>query len=283
VEFGKSTTLTPQFVSMSFKDVISICNMDIDNVFFTSLGQMIHQIVGAPMGGPPSPAYAICICPFYEHQFYHSVYDFLRLQNIQNVTDMFRFIRYVDDIFGIIVWDSRDITTFVLAKHIVQMLERTTYHPSMILKPEPTNGRFPFLEALINVPTQGTASIQFNNKNYPSIMLNGRPKTLTIQHRSSFMSAKQATTKIVGALHRLKSIVPSPGQRVFNTLEMFTVFAQQGYSIRDMRRALDCLFRSTDDATWKFASSLLQPMLKHLLPPSVLITPSPSGRVGGLD
>ena len=92
------------------------------------------------MGSPGSPAYAICICMYYEHQFHTSIYDYLHLINSPSPEQTFRFMRYVDDVLGVVAWDSRRPETKALARLIIHTLATQTYHPNMLLKEEPSHG-----------------------------------------------------------------------------------------------------------------------------------------------
>ena len=224
---------------------------------------MLKQIVGVPMGSPGSPAYAICICMYFEHQFHSSIYDFLRLYNVHDPERNFRFMRYVDDVFGVVTWDARRPHTRALARLVILHLQNCTYHPNMLLKEEPSHGWFPFLEALINFPATGDMRIQFHCKNFVPIRETGLPKIYTIQHRTSFMSRSSAITKVLGALHRLRRTVEEPALVVVNTLQLAVVYRQQGYSAGIFAAALGRLQqRFPEGPIW----SHIIPLIYGLIP-----------------
>ena len=266
INFGRSDPhLKSQLVTLTFDEIRTICFIDIETAYFTALGTLLLQILGVPMGSPGSTAYAICLCMYSEHKFHSSMRDYLRLVGLQHVDRIFRFIRYVDDVFGIIVWDCNDPTTWYHAVHIIHFLENHTYPTGMILKREPSVGWFPFLEALIRVPARGRPEVQFNNKNFEHILASGTPKTYTFQHRASFMSPSDAVSKILGALHRLRRTVPGsdPRTRITNSLQMFAVFQQQGYTHSEMKRALFHLHRKTKEVIWQRIIPIIDTLPKH--------------------
>ena len=259
IRFGRSDpSLMSQFVTLTFADIKAICETDINTCYFTSLGTLLRQIVGVPMGSPGSPAFAICICMYYEHQFHASIYDLTRFTNIEKPHQLFRFMRYVDDVFGVVCWDSRDPSTLTFAKHIIRMLMNHTYHPNMLLKEEPSSGWFPFLEALINFPATGDMRVQFHVKNYAPILANGNPKLYTIQHHSSFMNRTQAINKVYGAIHRLRRTVLEPSLIVSNSLELCVVYHQQGYSAGIMASSFDKMAkRFPQEPLWAHIPNLI--------------------------
>ena len=68
INLGGTAALTSTTnVTFSFKEIDEICKYDIENTYPTSLGSILHQTRGVPIGSPGSPTYAICICAYYEH------------------------------------------------------------------------------------------------------------------------------------------------------------------------------------------------------------------------
>ena len=101
------------------------------------------------MGSPGSPAYAICICMYYEHIFH------TRIQTLQqhisgNNIQLYEGFRYIDDLFALFAYDKTQPITLKFAKLIRLILSKYTYHPNMLLKPETIiNNSFCFLETKI--------------------------------------------------------------------------------------------------------------------------------------
>ena len=132
----------------------------------------------------------------------------------------------------------------------------------MPLKEGPSQGWFPFLEALINFPIDGNMRVQFHVKNYKPIAQTGIPKLYTIQHRSSFMSRTNAITKILGSLHRLRRTVYEPILRICNVMELCVVYHQQGYSAGEQCAALRKLaLRFPDENIWSYLPTLVEALL----------------------
>ena len=264
IAFGRADPfLMSQFVTLTFEDILRICSTDIRTCFFASLSTILRQVVGVPMGSPGSPAYAICICMYYEHQFHASIHDYLTLIRVRDPSRCFRFMRYVDDVFGLVAWDARRPHTRILAQHIIHVLAQNTYHPNMHLKEVPSHGWFPFLEALINVPITGEMRVQFHVKNYASIVATGLPKLYTIQHRTSFMSRTAAINKVLGSLHRLRRTVTEPVLIICNVMELSVVYHNLGYSVGVMCSAIQRLAkRFQDEPIWTH----IHPLIESLLP-----------------
>ena len=209
------------------------------------------------MGSPGSPAYAICICMYYEHQFHQSIYDHCRFHNIPNSGKLFRFLRYVDDVIGFVAYDTRHPQSLEFAKFIIEQLVSNTYHPNMILKAEPSSGWFGFLEALIHLTDNPSLQIRFHNKNYVPLLETGLPKIYSIQHRTSFMSRAQAVQKVCGALHCLRRVCDRPGFRVISTLELSFVYRAQGYTPGEIASALSKITHKTGEQIWDAMSQLV--------------------------
>ena len=76
ISFGKTCTSdSTTHACLTFEQIYKICRFDVTHATFSTLGQCVRQILGVPMGSPGSPAYAICLCMFYEHKFHQSLYD----------------------------------------------------------------------------------------------------------------------------------------------------------------------------------------------------------------
>jgi hypothetical protein len=116
----------------------------------------------------------------------------------------------------------------------------------LILKEEPHEGWFSFLEALIHLPCEGPLSIRFHSKNFKPITKNGIPKMLTIRDGRSFMMRSARVTMVTGALYRLHRTTTNPLLRVVCCLELAMVYHNQGYSASVIAQALRKLAESTE-------------------------------------
>ena len=77
INLGKTSAVTSStHTVLSFDEIYNICKFDIENIYFNSLGQTLHQTRGVPMGSPGSPSYAICICAYYEHLLHEKLRKF---------------------------------------------------------------------------------------------------------------------------------------------------------------------------------------------------------------
>ena len=161
--FGRSANTT-QYVNLTFTQILEIVVTDIRTCYFKSLGVWLWQVVGVPMGSPGSPTYAICICAYCEYQFHQSVRDFAHLHKIPDWERIFRAARYVDDILFVTVYDASSPESLRLAQSVVRHVFDGAYHSDMTIEAEPSDGWFPFLETLIQLPPTGPLSIRFQNK-----------------------------------------------------------------------------------------------------------------------
>ena len=189
-----------------------------------------------------------------------SLHDWCSISGYCAADRIVRFRRYVDDVIGAIAYDVRSSASLRAAHHIVSLLE-LSYSP-MILKAEPTEGWFPFLEALVRFTSDGTINVRFHNKNYKSITTKGVPKFLTIQDRLSFQSREMAITKIIGALHRLRRTSDHIPFMILDIAEMFVVYNNIGYSCAEFCSALTRLHRKTGDRIWE----LMKPIIASIRP-----------------
>ena len=62
VEFGRANHLLPGYTTLSFSEIRTICCVDVLHCYFQSLGVILHQDLGFPMGSPGAPNLAICLC-----------------------------------------------------------------------------------------------------------------------------------------------------------------------------------------------------------------------------
>ena len=122
------------------------------------------------MGSPGSPAYANCICMYYEHIFSKSLKEYTYLTKTVNLRDRFVTLRYVDDTLTVIAYDKRSPFSKLLAKSIINLYKKS-YHKNMKLKAESTKIPWPFLEGLYE---------HIRNKNHPD--------TITIKYNSIFLN-----------------------------------------------------------------------------------------------
>ena len=227
VRFGRTNTgILPQFANLSFADVRAIIVADISSCLFKSFGTWLRQILGIPMGSPLSPVLAICTCAYAEHNFHASIRDAAYFHHTRRLF----FMRYVDDLFGIIAYDARSHASLTQARLVLSLLTTVAYDPNLILKAEPVDGWFPLLASLVRFPPEGPLEVRFHNRNFQSLSTTGQLKFLKVQHRSSFMSRQDARARVLGALHRLHRSVSSHTYRLVGVVEMFCEFRAQGYS-----------------------------------------------------
>ena len=137
--------------------------MHISNVLEKYLNKLLAYL---PMGSPGSPAYAICICMFYEQHFINKT---LNKQNkyfpqTNNYLILFA-LRYIDDLLSFIAYDITKPQTKLFAQHILSKLQ-TSYHKNMKLKPENfNNNRTKFLETEIIYQPQNNNTDITEDKN----------------------------------------------------------------------------------------------------------------------
>ena len=71
----------------------------------------------------------------------------------------------MDDIIFLAVYDATSRENKLLAESVIAHLFGHTYHENMIIEPEPSEGWFPFLDIVLNLPAEGPLRIRFQNKN----------------------------------------------------------------------------------------------------------------------
>ena len=99
------------------------------------------------MGSPGSPAYAICLCMFYEHKFNQSLYGCTWVTGCRT-SAMIRAVRYIDDVLAIVAWDASVPSSKAYAKAITSCLA-VAYHENMDLKEEAITHEIPFLQGKV--------------------------------------------------------------------------------------------------------------------------------------
>ena len=257
VRFGRASTLEPQFVTISFADLRTILVTDIRTCFFTSLSAVIHQHVGVPMGSQGAPNIAINYCAWREHLFLTTITNLTSFGRICLHFNSIRLCRYVDDVLGVIAYDIRDPTALPTARLIFHHIIHYVYHHNLRLETEPTQGWFPFLQALLHIPPDGPIDVKYHVKNFEPIATTFTAKFLSIQHRRTFMSAHDAVIKIVGALHRLRQTVTHRSHAFIGILQLFHCFRYHGYTHNTFNSALRHMHRTTHESIWQEATPLI--------------------------
>jgi hypothetical protein len=167
-------------------------------------------------------------------------------------------IRYVDDIFGVVAFDPSSLFSKRFAQFILYYIQHHTYHKNMRIIETPSDGWFPFLEALLRISPTGDLDIRYNTKNADSILASSRLSSLTIQHRDSFMPARDAIKRVYGALHRLRAVVDTPFWRMIGVMELFATWSAQGYTTSIFSAALRLMHNKLSEPFWSACTSLIR-------------------------
>ena len=229
-------------VCLSFEEIYKICEFDINNCFFTSLGKILRQIRGVPMGSPASPNLAIAICAFYENNFNEKLSNHNYKNKFYDCTPIVRAIRYIDDLLVFLAYDRKKPESKEICKNIIQEIQNTTYNESMKLKPEDTSKGFPYLESVLEVVSHknknDTIKIGYNDKNYEFFKEHGSLKILTLQHRDSFITQTQAEAKMIGQMHRINKTVNSGHELIQAVFKFITIAKHLRYKRQEIKMAL---------------------------------------------
>ena len=240
-------------VKLTLTQIFKIAKYDIENSYFTSCNHTLRQIKGVPMGSPGSPNYAICFCMYHEHLFSRSLHNYTYLGSTYDVRRLFRATRYVDDVLGFVSYDKRLPFTHDLAKHIIDSYSKS-YHDAVTLKPEDVSQPFPYLEGTTSIKSNthmaDTIHISYNNKNYKNLLKHNELKTLTLKHRHSFMTKHEASAKMIGQIHRIKSTALTKPLRFLALCEFGVISTFLGYSLHSLYSALTHVANSTHDDSW---------------------------------
>jgi len=168
----------------------------------------------------------------------------------------------VADLQAFIAIDKNNNHTKELAEHIIQTIKNDTYHPDMKLKAEDTSGKWPYLESHLEIISKigkaDSISITYNNKNLESLIKNNELKYLTLQHRDSFMTKKQAYAKIIGQMHRIDKTTDDRRNKIIATLEFMMIANKNGYKTKTIAKCALQVFCKTDNKIWYDISFLLK-------------------------
>ena len=154
------------FVTLSFEEIYKICEYDIKNAYFTSLGNILKQIRGVPMGSPGSPNFAITICSYYEHLLHQKLKRFRFKNHYYDCTNIIKALRYIDDLLVILAFDKNDNKSKEILNQIILTIEKETYHKFMKLKPEDTKKPFTFLQTIIILSNNDSVPWFFKPTNF---------------------------------------------------------------------------------------------------------------------
>ena len=250
------------FINLSFKDIISITTFDIRSVYFTSLGKILHQFKGVPMGSPGSPAYAICICMYYEHQFYNSIYDSQKLNpHLPDNTLIIRAKRYIDDVLGFVAYDSTRPITRSIATRFISAL-KNAYHPNMLFKDVPVvNDSTRFLETSVSIRNNNLIDVFHYDKNFHHLLTHSTPKTLSIMNAQSFSPSSQARNNILNTLHRILQNSSNNYNIIASTLGYFSTILQHNYTHKHILSALNRIGHTTGNLIWRRIKTIVRLLL----------------------
>ena len=232
-------------------EIYSICKFDIENTYFNSLGQTLHQTRGVPMGSPGSPSYAICICAYYEHLLHEKLRKFE--DTTEDLTPTIRGMRYIDDLLTVIAWNKQEPETKQRALTVQHMITNETYHQFMKLKCEDTSKPFTFLEGILNIEQSAShpdkITIKYNNKNFLPLIETGKIKFHTLQHRGPFITKSQAQAKIIGQLHRMEKTVVTKKSLTTAIQEWATIANKLEYKNSEIITAIKTMV-TNDPSRW---------------------------------
>ena len=118
------------------------------------------------MGSPGSPAYAICICMYYEHIFNTKLRCLEERLPTKVNGPLCEGLRYIDDLIAFFPYKKKDMMSYTIALFLKYYVANNTYHPNMLLKDEPIeNNSFDFLETKNRYKGSTTLEVKHNDKN----------------------------------------------------------------------------------------------------------------------
>ena len=204
------------------------------------------------MGSPGSPAYAICICMYYEYKFYNSIYDAQKLTPfLPHNTLIIRAKRYIDDVLAFIVHDKTQPHTHAITKLFISVL-KCAYHSNMTLKEEPVvDNKTRFLETCISVYDDNNIDIAHHNKNFSHYSQHSEMKKLSIIDAHSFSPHTQPRNNILNTLHRIKQNCTNPLKIMTSTFEFMTLAVAHNYTRAHFNYALNRMGQTTGKPIWK--------------------------------
>ena len=259
-------TQNNSYITLKLTDIRRICVFDIRNAFFSCFGHILKQTVGVPMGSPGSPAYAICICMYYEHIFNNKLTHLQKKLPNTNNGPLCEGLRYIDDLIAFFPFQKNDAISSTIAVLLKDYLSHNTYHPNMLLKDEPiTNNTFNFLETSVKYAGSTEFHIKHKDKNVHSLLHHNKLKKVKTIHASSFAPKPQATNIILNTLHRINDNCSSDALKAIATIEQFFVATHFGYKKKHLHKALRKMFLSTNNKLWNSLTAALRPNFAHIL------------------
>ena len=248
------------YVTLKLEDIIRICTFDIKNAYFLCLGKILHQTVGVPMGSPGSPAYAICICMHYEHDFNKKTTHLQRILHPRHPQrSLCMGLRYIDDLAAFFPYEKNDPISYTIALLLKDYLSKNTYHPNMLLKDEPiTNNSFDFLETTIKYTGKTKFDIKHKDKNIDSLLKHNKLKKIKSIHASSFGPKQQPIDIVLNTLHRINTNCSNDYLKIHATLEHIYVARHFGYKNRHFKKALTRMSITTTNPLWHTLIKTLQ-------------------------
>ena len=194
---------------------------------------------------------------FYEHIF-HKRIQTLQKHITDNKVHLCKGFRYIDDLFALFAYDKTQPNTLELTKLMRLILSKYTYHPNMLLKPEPIsdNSLF-FLETKITYNGTTSFDIIHHDKNFDSLYTNNTLTKIKTIHATSFAPTIQKTNIILNTLHRINHNCSSDYLILKATLQHFYVTKYFGYKRKHFKQALNTIAITTNNNLWHTINMLL--------------------------
>ena len=223
--------------SLSFNQLLEFASFDLNNVFFTLGSTILKQIIGIPMGSPLSPALAIIICAYAEHNFLSSIHDFKLLSAC----------RYMDDLHvGVII---TPITKKSYKKAFKILMQSQNIYPKTLTLEPTGSGSTDFLESSITY-SKSAVQVRYFSKNKDFLTSSKDLKFYRFQPYYSFRPIAQIKGTLIGAFLRLTQHSDSQDSAFLSGLELISELILLSYPVRILKRVMIQMISRNPDPLW---------------------------------
>ena len=205
VRWGKSAP-NENTVTLTFKNLRDIFDLDLDHAFTTSQGHINYQRKGIPIGGYLSSFFANVVCSYHEYNY---------LQTLPNQNIIFG-IRQIDDLLVLIATKKGDASTKRRAQAMKKKMlaQNSVYLGGLELEEEKSKTSWISGQKYLTHEFAGTEiSIRESqpimicrtlNKNKESIRQNGEQIIVRYPPWESYTTKQSKRGVIIGTLHRVE-------------------------------------------------------------------------------
>ena len=244
------------------------------------------------MGSPGSPPFSMCICMYYEHNFYSSIRDIshfsspLSLPNLttrldalnkfvrthsslvstfksHNIApaDLVHGCRYVDDLFSLATFFPSIPHSRTFIELLLDALNNY-YDKNMIVEMDTDDPPFKYLESHLTVGDRSIMA-RHRDKNIESLLSSGKLTLFNLQHFSSYQPRQTQLGLVISTLYRIHSYCSTPSDVFLACLIFFAVLSHLSYPLSIMTNALHRVYHRLPLPIWHLLIFALNQLSLH--------------------